>query len=419
MKIVIISKEADASGVAYKLMTEGHDVHLWIKEPKYKYALQGIVKRPAKWRPALQGADLVICDMVGFSDHAELFDQLKIPHISCNKVGDVMELDRQKGAAVFQRLGINMPKSQNFKNVAEAEKLEWKNEVGYVVKASGNLDTGKTYVCETESIYKWALSTMKEATDIVVQDRIPQEGSVEVSTEVWFNGSQFILPVNHTWEEKKFMPGGIGKMTGCMGNVVLAFDYPTNLAKATVLKFGPLLARANYRGPLDVNCIVTEKEIYALEMTCRMGYDACEALFTGLNESVGGFLYEVALGTKKRMDVRNDFLLAVRVTRDPYPAADPREVDEPDRGMPIDGLTEKDSKFIYLCDVMRKGDQLQYAASDGVVLKATSFGRSVKEAQHRAYKICKNIKAIDIQYRNDIGDRVEKDLENLRKWGWI
>lgn len=419
MKILIVSKEGDGAGVAYRLMTEGHDVHLWIKDNKYKDALRGIVNRPPAWKPMVRDSDLIICDMVGFSQYEDLFKRLGKPTLSCNKIADMLELDRSKGMAVFKRLGINTPTSQTFKNIQEAEGLEWKNEAGYVVKASGNLDTGKTYVCDSEEIYKWALSTMAGATDIVVQDRIPKEGSVEISTEGWFNGRDFVKPFNHTWEEKRLMAGDIGKMTGCMGNVVMAFQRPTYLAECTVMRFKPLLERMEYRGPIDVNCIVTKDKIYALEFTMRMGYDAVEALMTGLNEPMGAFLYEMALGTKISMDIRSDFLLAIRVTRDPYPYAEPHEIEESDKGMPISGLTETDMKFVYLCDVMKKDGQLQYAASDGVLLKATSFGRSVKEAQSRAYKICKNVEAIDIAYRNDIGDRVEKNLDSLRAWGWI
>ena len=140
---------------------------------------------------------------------------------------------------------------------------------------------------------------------------------------------------------------------------------------------------------------------------------------TGLNEPIGGFFFDVATGIKKTMDIRKDYLIAVRVSRDPYPYAKPADLKEPDKGMPICGLTPLDMKFTYLCDVYKNGEQLKYAASDGVVLKATAFGRTVKEAQHRVYKICKNIKAIDIAYANDIGDRVDHDMNLLKEWGWL
>jgi len=419
MRVLIISKEGDGAGIAYKLICEGHAVDLWIEDKNYKDCLRGFVERPTSWRPCVAKADLIICDMVGYSEHEDMFKRLGKPTLCCNAAGDILELDRQRGMAAFHKLGINTPPSQDFKNAKDAAKLKWVNEAGYVVKGSGNLDVGKTYVCDTEELYQWALTTMTDMHDIVVQERIPKEGSVEVSTEGWFNGIDFIHPFNHTFEEKHYFPEDIGKMTGCAGNVVLPMENPSRLAKETVMKFGPLLRKASYRGPLDVNCIVTKDKLYALELTCRFGYDAIEALMTGLNEPIGGFFFDVATGIKKSMKLRNDFLITVRISRDPYPYAKPCDLDEPDKGMPICGLNITDMKFTYLCDVYKDGDQLKYAASDGVILKATAFGRTVKEAQHRVYKICKNVKAIDIAYSPGIGDRVDKDIASLKEWGWL
>jgi len=421
MRVLILSKNGNGASMAYKLSKEGHTVDMWCDDPHYKDALKGYVGRPNSWRPLLPAADLVICDMVGFSKYAELFQRMGKPILCCNPIADILELDRKRGEEAFHRLGINTPPSQDFKSVEDAAKLKWVNETGYVVKGSGNIDTGKTYLCATEELYQWALTTMKDATDVVVQELIPKEGSVEVSTEGWFNGIDFIHPFNHTFEEKHYLPGDIGKMTGCAGNVVIPLEKPSKLCRDTVMRFKPILAKAGYRGPIDVNCIVTKDKVYALELTCRFGYDALEALMTGLNEPVGSFLFDVATGIKKSMDIRYDFLIAVRVSRDPYPYAKPYEIKEPDKGMPICGLTDLDLKFTYLSDVYKEpgSNQMLYAASDGVVLRATAFGRSVKEAQHRVYKICKNIKAIDIAYANDIGDRVDKDIALLREWGWL
>lgn len=419
MRVLILSKEADGASIAYKLSKEGHHVDFWVENKEYKNNLLGFVNRPASWRPLVASADLVVCDMVGFSQYASMFQRLGKPTLCCNAVLDALELNRHNGMEAFNRLGINTPVTFTFSSVSEAKKLNWTNDAGYVIKVSGNLDVGKTYLCETEELYQWALSTIPPNSDLIIQELIPKDDSVEISTEGWFNGVDWIYPFNHTFEEKQYLSGNIGKMTGCSGNVVLPVEGSNKLIEETIMKFKPLLTKAGYRGPLDINCIVTKDKLYALELTCRFGYDAIDALITGLNEPLGALLFDTATGIKKSMDIRTEFLIAVRVTRDPYPYCTPADVDEPDKGMPICGLNDTDMKFTYLCDVYKDGDTLRYAASDGVILKATAFGRSVKEAQHRAYKICNNIKAIDIAYRNDIGDRVERDLKLLRDWSWL
>jgi len=423
MKILILSKDGDGLGIAYKLTMEGHKVDMWIKNPQYSHDLKGLIGRPKEWRPLVAGADLIVCDMVGFGRFAELFSKMGKPFLCCNHVADVIELDRLKGLETFKRCGITQPEYKHYKNVQEArgDLKEFFQEPGIVYKPFGNLDTGKTYLCETVELAEWALDTYPSVCELIAQRLIPKEGSVEVSTEGWWNGREFIYPFNHTFEEKRHMVGDVGKMTGCMGNLVVCCDHPDKLVQATLLKFEPVLKKSGYRGPVDVNCIVTKEQVFGLEFTCRFGYDAIEALMQGLREPIANLLFETAIGSKKTMDVSKDYLMAVRVTRDPYPAAAPKDLapEDLDRGMPIVGLTAKDMNHAYLCDVYLDGETLRYAAGDGVILKATSFGDTIKKARDRVYRVVRNIKGIDIQYRTDIGVRAERDLESLREWGWV
>ena len=215
------------------------------------------------------------------------------------------------------------------------------------------------------------------------------------------------------------MVGDVGKMTGCMGNVVMALRQPNRLVRETVMKMEPFLRKVGYRGPFDINTIVCKDKLYALEMSCRFGYDAFEALMEGMQEPVGTFLFEVAVGIKKEMNVTYDPLIAVRISRDPYPACAPAQLDESDRGCPISGLNEENLKHLYLCDVYMENGKYLYAASDGILMKATAHGRDIREAIRRVYRTVKGVKIIDVQYRTDIGARCEGDIAKLKEWGWI
>jgi phosphoribosylamine---glycine ligase len=421
MKVLILSTDGDGLSIAYKLVMEGHTVDMWIKKPQYKHDLKGIIGRPSEWRPLLPQADLVICDMVGFSQHMELFQKMGKPFLCCNPVADVMELDRLKGLETFRRSGIDQPEYWHYKSPQEAiSALDdiWESD-GLVFKPFGNIDVGKTYCVEDKELARWALSTYPPGTQLIVQCKIPESSAVEISTEGWFNGREFISPFNHTLEEKKLMVGNLGKMTGCMGNLVFT-TKGDKLVDATVRKLEPILKKSGYRGPIDINCMVTKDKALGLELTCRFGYDAIEALMQGLREPMANLLFETAIGSKTSMDITSDFLMSVRVVRDPYPV-DPMLLakHEQDLGMPIMGLNKKDMDHVYLCDAYLDNGIIRYGASDGVLLKATSFGRSIDEARSRVYTVVQNIKGIDIMYRTDIGQRAIKDLERLRSWGWI
>lgn len=414
----MLSKNGNGLGIAYKLTLEGHHVDVWIKDPKYKNDLKGIVGRPTEWRPLIAGADLILCDMVGFSQHSEIFAKLGKPTLCCNPVADLIELDRLKGLETFKRVGITQPDYWSYNSpeecLADLDKI-WESE-GLVLKPFGNIDTGKTYVCDEIELARWALSTYPKGTKVVAQCKVT---GVEVSTEGWFNGREFISPFNHTFEEKKFMAGGVGRMVGCMGNIVIT-SKGNKLIDATVRKMESTLKKIGYRGPIDINCIVTKDQVYGLEFTCRFGYDAIEALMQGLREPIGNLLFETAIGSASSMNISSDYLMTVRVTRDPYPT-DPQLLPKLDQdiGMPILGIKSQDIPHVYLCGVYLDGETLRYGGSDGVVLKATGFGRTIPEAQKRTYKVISNIKAIDIQYRTDIGTRAIDDIKQLADWGWI
>lgn len=421
MRVLLLSKMGDGAGLAWRLSEEGHSVDLWIKSPGYSRMLRGVTNRVDSFRPYISRADLILCDTVGFSSLLPLLSSFNKPILPCNVFADALELDRRKGIEAFQRLKIPIPETYFFKSPAEAKTLKWDSPTGYIIKPSGNLDSALTYRCESQEIYQWALSMYKPDQELIVQCLIPPDSVVEVSTEGWFNGNDWLVPFSHTFEEKRFLSGNIGPATGCEGNIVITVQKPNRLIRETVLKFTEPLRRAGYRGPFDINTLVSKDQIYALEITPRFGYDAIEALTTGLEEPLGSFLFGVAMGVAKQIPIRPDFLIAVRASLPPYPHAKVSWLPEQERrsGMPIVGATDTDLKYTFFCDVMLEGDRLKYAASDGALLKATAFGRSVREARHRAYRVLENLKVPELQYRTDIGARVEKDLETLRSWGWL
>jgi phosphoribosylamine-glycine ligase len=415
LKILMLSLGGDGAVIAHQLSREGHSVDLWIKEKDYAKTLQGVVNRVESFRPYVAKADFVICDMVGFSQYASMFRSLKKPVLCCNEVADVLELDRVRGIKMAEKIGMSMPITVQCKNVEEAKQIEWKNPFGYVCKPCGNIDTGKTYVCETKELYDWALSQYKPEQELIVQEVVDPTTCIEVSTEGWFNGTDWLLPFNHTFEEKRFLVGDLGGMTGCQGNVVMPLREPTKLVQETVMRMTEPLRRAKYRGPLDVNCLVTKDAALFLEFTARFGYDAIDALMYGLR-STGQFLFEVATGVAQDVPMRGfDYLLAVRLTRAPYPGGhnDKSYNDGPVLG--IDGL----GNSAFLVNVWRDKSGYRSAGADGILCKVVTRGRDIREAQRRCYDKVKQVKVMDLQYRTDIGFHVEKDIAQLKKWGWL
>ena len=419
MRVLFLSKEGDGLGVAHRLAMEGHQCFLWIKDPRYDLAGKGMVEKVGSWRSVLGKADLIISDMVGFGQLEETLKQLGKPTLSCSLVLEQAELKRGLGMQLFQIAGISLPPTYQCKTIPEAQALvkkeEW--EPGWVIKPDGNKDTSKTMVVKEKELFDYALRTCVPSGTFILQKIVD---GIEVSTEGWFNGRDFIRPFNHTFEEKKFLVGDLGPATGCMGNVVVG-TQSNRLTRATVEKLKPFLSSIGYRGPVDINCIVTEAAAFALEISARMGYDAIEALLEGLREPIIDLFFETATGTKKEMNLTEDAMISVRLSIPPWPMAKPKESD---RGKPVLGLDEQVLKHVAAADLYKEGGKYYTAGGDGVLLKATARGPRTgadiaSQAQKRVYRTLDSIKVGGKQYRTDIGDRVNKDYGKLKQWGWI
>ncbi len=416
MRILMMSKNGDGLGIAQKLVEEGHDVKVWTKERGFEWPLMGIVDHVSGWRRiAAEWADFIFADMVGFGHHAVTLDRFGKPHLGFNQVGDMLELDRHRQMELLRRAGVRLPETHELDGPsAGADILSlWTSRTpGFVIKPSGNLDTGKTFVCETKEVFEWALEQFAADQELVVQRIV--EG-IEISTEGWFTGSGWIPQLfNHTFEEKKLFEGDLGPNTGCMGNVVIqAPNIRKNKLVMELKKLTPALAAAKYKGPVDLNCIVNEEGLNALEITARFGYDAIEALHSMMERPLLGFFLNLAAGEAGEMTLKKGHLaLAVRVTIPPYPNGD---AEKDDRGLPITGLP-KNLEGIYLTDVYRDGKLLKWAATDGVLLKVAASSKTIDGARRIVYDQVRRIKTLDLQYRRDIGDRVPKALKQLKKW---
>lgn len=412
MRVLFISKECESIGIAQKIVEEGHKVRFWCQLPNYELTGYNLVERVEAWRPSLGWADFAVVDTVGFGRYKKVFKQHGIPVLSCSNFADMAELDRKKGLEMFKKAGINVPDSWFFQSPDDFRLDEEVPKENIAIKPCGNIDTQLTYVCKDSSSVDYALHTYGADQSFLVQKLI--EG-IEISTEGWWNGRRWVEPFNHTIEQKRFLEGDLGTNTGCQGNIVWSCGED-GLVKETLLKLTEFLKKTDYVGPVDINCIVNEDGVFALEPTIRLGYDAIEALCEGLKEPVLDLLFEVAAGTKSMMQLSNDFLIAVRVSVPPWPQSDygfPA-------GRPVGGLNEGNLKHIYLTDVYKdRTGVCRCAQGDGVLMKVTARGRTVNEARRRAYRTINNLSVLDVQYRRDIGLGVERKIRHLKSLGYL
>jgi phosphoribosylamine--glycine ligase len=413
MTFKLISKDGDFLPLVLRMQEAGHEIKVFIESDKAKNMFDGLlykVKSPLDLD--IQKDDIVLFDMVGGGESAELLKNKGYQVVGGGMLNDQLELNRQTGDDFMNRHGLKTPPSEVFWDFLAAREFLQATPGRFVFKPNGNLDTDLTYVSE-------------DAEDLLamlpyLEDRCPEDvnfelqefvDGIEMSTEAWFNGTRFLLPINSTLEEKPLMVGGIGPNTGCMGNVV--WWWPQDISQLLYERFfQPMedeLRDSGYVGPLDFNAIWTPQGPLGLELTTRFGYDAIQALSRIIDQEFGEFLAGLPLASS--IPTTPNYSVAVRVSIPPYP----HEGDVPE--VPIRGIIEDNKDNIYLSDI-KLGDManLVCAGSDGYVLSVCADSPRLSQCVKTVYDTIDTLVVPNKQYRTDIGERIS---EKLLVRGWI
>lgn len=420
-KVLILSKQGDGVPLAIRLAEEGHGVDIYIQDSKAKGSLKGyerprVIDRPTRVKD--KAYDLVLADMVGLGMLCEEFSKAGHLVLGGGLLNDKLELDRDYGTKVIEKLTkVKEADSVKCTTVEQINTLLAQSVHPKVIKPLGNKTVDLTLVSgddENRSLKTIVGQWGDKLIPCIVQEMIK---GVEISTEGWFNGKEFIKPFNHTFERKRLMEGDKGPQTGCMGNIVIP-SQGDRLTEMALKPLEPLLEKAGYVGPIDVNCILSGNDAYFLEFTTRFGYDAIQAWTELLKMPLFDFLFHVASGggdLVKNAEYRNDYAIAVRLSVAPYPS---HKGAEQWKGIQVLNLEDPQARrHVWLSDVMRNGKTQLMAGVDGVIGCVTARGISIGECRNRVYRTINNIVIHkDVQYRRDIGEGVEMQIGQFKRW---
>lgn len=408
-------------------MREGHEISWYLPEPEGRqpFALRGLIPPPLEKEPDYSQADLVVFDSTGNAEYVEEIRKVT-PVIGNGALNTKLEDDRMFGLNVMEACGIEVPFHAQFTSPEQAKSFIQAKPKRYVYKPStppsaDDQDLDTTYVSENAEDLLRCIDQLfadSQNAPFVLQEFV--EGC-EVSTEAWFDGTQFYLH-NHTWEEKKFMNNGYGPNHGCSGNLVWV-SGPTRLFSHGLGKMLPFLRDMNYRGMIDLNAIVNENHVYGLEYTPRIGLDATPTLCSLLDGDLGQFLLNFAAGPVEHDPVprlRANWAASARYSIPPYPeekAAHPK-------GVPVKGITLEDAWLnFYLHDAMldRKAGQeeLCTAGIDGFVGAPIASGHTAEGAWEGVERLTKKLKIPNMQVRTDLKSSTIRRVEKLECMGWL
>lgn len=426
-KFLFISWESLSGDLAWQVKNEGHEVKVFVKREADRDVYEGMLDRVDDWQKHADWADVIVFDDTGFAEHAEKLRKAGKKVIGSSAYSDRLEEDREFGQAEMKRVGMSTLASENFTSFDEAIKFVEKNPGRYVLKPSGQIPSemkGLLFIAEEED-GKDLIEVMrhnKKAWSKKIQKFALQKyaSGVEVACGAFFNGKDFILPINVNFEHKRLFPGEIGPFTGEMGTLCYWSD-PNAIFNTTLAKMKDSLAQSGYVGYADINCIATSKAIYPLEFTCRFGYPTISLQMEGIQTPMGEFLYRMASGENFQFKTKRGFQVCVVIAVPPFPYDDKGTYSVyKDSGILFkrregEGIPEG----VHLGDVKLDEGDLHLAGDSGYALVITGAGTTVDEARKQAYSRIRNIILQNMYYRTDIGERWNQDSDRLHTWGFI
>ena len=426
-RFLFVSKDSLSGDLAVHLLNEGHDVRFYFEDKYSKDVYDGFIEKVSNWKKYLRWADVIIFDDENFGHYADKLRKRGKLVIGGSRYTDKLEIDRDFGQSELRKNGIKIVPIWNFNNYNKAITFIKNNPARYVYKPSGNEQSGdKRLILISqkedgsdllEFLYQNNKILEKKNRRFVLQRFI--EG-IEIAVGAFFNGTDFIYPININFEHKHLFSRNLGPMTGEMGTLMF-WSKSNAFFRSTLLRMKSSLKRSGYVGYIDLNCIVNESGIFPLEFTSRFGYPTIQIQPAGILDQAGDWLYKLSRGITFRLSTKKGFQIGVVIATPPLLSeGDDMKIVKTFRDIAINLKSKNKLKNIHIGDIKKdKNGIWRIAGSSGWCLVITGTGKTVGQARAKAYKEIKNISIPSMFYRGDIGSRWFREGKKLRSWGYI
>ncbi len=340
---------------------------------------------------------------------ADRFEAAGIKTLGPSAAGAQLEGSKGFVKDLCREHGIPTAAYQRFRDAAAARHYAGSLPHPIVVKADGLAQGKGVIIAETAAQSAQAIDSMfggafgAAGNEVVIEEFLcGEEASFFALTD-----GEHILPLASAQDHKRVFDGDEGPNTGGMGayspapmlTPALERDVMARIIRPTV---DALRARGTpYQGVLYAGLMITSEGPKLIEYNCRFGDPECQALVLRLKSDLLPALMAARDGVLGNFDLRwfNDAALTVVMAANGYP-----------------GAYQKGSEIRGLADAARvEGVEIFHAATEardgrifstgGRVLNVCAVGKTVREAQARAYEAIARIDWPGGFCRKDIGWR--------------
>ncbi|MBI3630927.1 MAG: phosphoribosylamine--glycine ligase [Candidatus Sungbacteria bacterium] len=423
LKFLFVSFEALSGDAAWRIRQEGHEVKYWIQSRDDQDVGDGFLEKVERWEDHKDWADIVVFDDTGFGKAADALRKAGKAVVGGSEYTDRIEEDREFGQEEMKRVGMAVLPHWDFADYEGAITFIRENPARYVFKPSGSIPAeqkGILFIGQEESgndlveVLEHNKKTWSRKIKKFQLQKYAQ--GVEIAVGAFFNGHDFVYPININFEHKKLFPGEIGPYTGEMGTLMY-WNESNKIFRLTLEKIKPALEECGYAGYIDINCIANNNGVYPLEFTARFGYPTLSIQMEGILNPIGEWFSKLARGESFALRTKKGFQIGVVVAIPPFPYQDKAQA-EIYRDSSI-VFRKANVEGVHLGDVKLADGDWRVAGDSGYALVVTGSGTTVGEARKMAYNRIGNIILQNKFYRTDIGLRWNTDSDRLQSWGYL
>jgi phosphoribosylamine--glycine ligase len=337
------------------------------------------------------------------------FEKAGIKAIGPSEKAAVLEGSKGFVKDLCTEIGIPTAAYRRFREPQDAKRYIDRFDAPIVVKADG-LAAGKgVIVAGTRDEAKKAVDSIfagafgASGAEIVIEEFLEGE---EASFFALSDGEN-VIPLAGAQDHKQAFDGDKGPNTGGMGAYSPAPVLTDDLGREAMKRFIKPTVTAmaergrRYMGVMFLGLMITKNGPKLIEYNCRFGDPECQVLMMRLKSDLLTALLAARDGVLNALDLRwsDDRALTVIMASQGYPGtyAKGHEISGLDDAAEIEGIQ------IFHAGTARKDGKIVTAG--GRVLNVTAVGRTVTDAQERAYRAVDRIHWDGAFCRRDIGWR--------------
>jgi phosphoribosylamine--glycine ligase len=427
MNILAVSGDFSIGDMCDYFVREGHNLKIYIEDSSYHKSTVGRFTIVDNWRDQLEWVrkdGLIIFDSTGFGKEQDELREQGYTVIGGSAEAERCEDDREYGQQVLKDAGLPVLITHSFNSPEEAISFIHEHPRQWVLKHNGHVDMTATHIGEAEDgsdVIKSLMNITETDSTVVLQERIH---GIEIGIARYFNGTDWVGPIEYNIEHKRLEDGDKGPTTWEMGTLMwFNRDEQGKLFTETLARLRPFLTRSGFRGDVDINCIVNEKGVFPLEWTARFGFPALQLQRVLSTSPFTEFLYKVARGEECDFEYTEGYGVIVLVAVPPFPYSTPLGVDSLKDTLITykEPLTSEEQSRIHFEDVYRDTDgNMCISSENGFVMHVSGKGGDIGTARSQAYSLIQKITIPKMFYRTDIGlSFAKKNQGLLKQWGWI